>query len=250
MSRDRGPLDIGDVAEEHALPAGDFAVWLHRTRRAQEADDSVGVPCGECNACCRASYFIQVRPEEKQTLSRIPQQLLFPAPGLPEGNVVLGFDEKGRCPMLVAGRCSIYEQRPLTCRSYDCRVFPAAGIAPDECDKDPIRRHVRCWKFSYPTRNDRSLHAAARAAATFLRERAKCFPAGFVPSNSTQLAALAIKVCEVFLEDLREPAETDRRSRDLRVAKAVIETSERLDARREVERAAPLDDVDGGRDVD
>ena len=30
--------------------------------------------------------------------------------------------------MLVDGRCSIYEHRPRTCRTYDCRIFTATGL--------------------------------------------------------------------------------------------------------------------------
>ena len=129
MSKDTKRLGIEDMTEQQDLPAGRFSSWLRRTRSAQLEENGVDVPCGECNACCKSSYFIHIRPEETQTLSRIPGELLFAAPGLPEGNVLLGYDENGHCPMLIDEKCSIYEHRPLTCRTYDCRIFPAAGIA-------------------------------------------------------------------------------------------------------------------------
>ena len=65
---------------------------------------------------------------------------------MPEGHLLLGFDEHGRCPMLVRGACSIYESRPRTCRTYDCRVFAAAGVTPDE--QPDIAAQVRRWRFS------------------------------------------------------------------------------------------------------
>jgi Fe-S-cluster containining protein len=34
--------------------------------------------------------------------------------------------------MLIDNRCSIYPHRPRTCGTYDCRVFPAAGLDNDE----------------------------------------------------------------------------------------------------------------------
>jgi len=71
---------------------------------------------------------VHIGPDEHETLARIPAALRFPAPGSPHGHVVLGYDEHGRCPMLVDGGCSIYEHRPRTCRTYDCRIFPATGV--------------------------------------------------------------------------------------------------------------------------
>ncbi len=70
------------------LPAGGFSSWLRRTRVALLEEDGADVPCGECSACCTTSHFVHVRPEETQTLARIPRELLFPAPGLPDGNVL------------------------------------------------------------------------------------------------------------------------------------------------------------------
>ena len=225
-----------DVTEQQGLPAGRFSSWLCRTRRTQKKEDGADVPCGECTACCTSSYFIHIRPEETQTLSRIPRELLFPAPGLPEGNVLLGYDENGHCPMLIDDTCSIYKHRPLTCRNYDCRVFAAAGMTAGDDDKALITQRIRRWKFSYPIKRDRHQHAAVQAAARFLRERADCFPAGFVPSNSTQLAILAIKVYDVFLKYTDESGETGRVPPDLEIAKAIIEASEKFAARHDAER--------------
>ena len=233
MSKDAKPRDIVGMTEQQNLDAGRFSSWLHSTRSAQISDSGADVPCGECNACCRSSYFIHIRPEETETLSRIPGELLFPAPGLPKDTVLLGYDEKGRCPMLIDGKCSIYEHRPLTCRSYDCRVFSAAGIAPGEDDKALIAERVRRWKFSYLTESERKQHSAVQAAATFLRERAECFPAGVVPRNSTQVAIFAIKVYKVFLRYEYKSGETGCAPDDFKIAKAVMEANERFEGKYE-----------------
>ncbi len=219
------------MTERRDLPAGGFSSWLRRTRSALVKENGANVPCGECNACCRSSYFIHIRPEETQTLIRIPGKLLFAAPGLPKGNVLLGYDENGRCPMLIDDKCSFYEHRPLTCRNYDCRIFAAAGIAAGDDDKALITQRIRRWKFSYPVKRDRDQHSAVQAAAMFLRERAECFPAGVVPSNSSQLAILAIKVYGVFLKYDDECGKTGHVSPDLEVAKAVMEANEKFEAR-------------------
>ncbi len=180
------------------LPAGSFSSWAARTRRAQVSDEDAEVPCGGCTACCRSSYFVHIAPDETDTLRRVPLELQFPAPGLPEGHVVLGYDEHGHCPMLVEERCSIYEDRPRTCRNFDCRVFAAAGVAPDEDGKALLTARVRRWNFSYPTERDALQHAAVRAAAAYLRAHPECFPGGSLP-NATQLSILALEVHETFL---------------------------------------------------
>ena len=228
------------MTEEQDLPAGRFSSWLRRIRSAHVKENGADVPCGECNACCRSYYFIPIRPEETEALARIPKKLLVTAPDLPEGHVVLGYDEQGRCPMLIADQCSIYEHRPLTCRSYDCRIFPAAGIEPGDEGKAPIAQQIRRWKFSYPTPRDRNQHAAVQAAARFLRERKECFPAGVVPSDSTQLAILAIKVYDVFLKPNDKSGKTGRVSRDCEIAEAVREANEKFEARRDKLKVHPL----------
>jgi len=147
--------------------------------------------------------------------------------------MLLGYDENGQCPMLIDGRCSIYEHRPLTCRTYDCRVFPAAGIA---ADRALITQRARGWKFSYPTEDDRDQHAAVRAAARFLQEHVECFPGAAVPGNPVQVAILAIKVSDVFLTRSDESGKAGRVASDLEAAKAVMEESDKFEARRDTPR--------------
>src|SRR3954447_9583183 len=141
-----------------AMDAGDFDEWLDGFRAGAEAD----LPCGACTACCTSSQFVHIEPDETDTLAHVPPDLLFPAPRLPKGHVLLGYDERGHCPMLVGGRCSIYQHRPRTCRTYDCRVFPAAGV---DAEQPAIAERVRRGRFASPTALDRPRHDAVRAAA-------------------------------------------------------------------------------------
>lgn len=234
MSNYTKPLCAGDVTEQEGLPAGCFSSWLRRTRYALIKGNGAEVNCGECKACCTSSYFIHIRPEETGTLACINRKLLFPAPGLPRGNVLLGYDKNGHCPMMIDNRCSIYEHRPMTCRSYDCRIFAAAGIDAGGGDKAPINERIGHWKFSYPTRYDRDQHSAVKAAAVFMRERSECFPGGAVPDNPSQLAILAIKVYKVFLNYNYKPGETGRKTRDIEAAKAIMEANEKFEAVRKL----------------
>ncbi len=202
--------------------AGSFSAWLRDTRNALKQGTETDVPCGECNACCRSSYFIHIKPEETKTLERMGKEALIPAPGMPAGNMLLGHNKEGACPKLVESKCTVYADRPQTCRNYDCRVFTAAGISAGE-DKSRINQRVALWNFEYPTPRDREEHEAVKAAAKFIRENAAAFPGGRVPTDASQQAILAIKVYEIFLEGLetaRGPLET---------ARLVIETSKAFD---------------------
>ena len=100
--------------------------------------------------------------------------------------------------MLVDDACSIYEHRPRTCRAYDCRVFPASGVAPDD-DKPLIARQVRRWRFGIGTPAEQVAHDATRAAAVFLRERPGLLPTGVAPRHATQLAGTAVDVHAAFV---------------------------------------------------
>jgi len=151
------PSDQGEIRD-----AGDFSEWVNEMRAALRGDGTTRVPCSGCTACCTSSQFVHIAPDETETLAHIPSDLLFPAPGMPRGHVVLGYDERGHCPMLIDGRCSVYEHRPRACRTYDCRVFAAAGV---EADQPGIAHRSQEWRFNYPDPHDLALHEAIRAFA-------------------------------------------------------------------------------------
>jgi uncharacterized protein len=208
-------------AEQH--DAGDFSPWLAETRRAQRLPTiGADVPCGTCTGCCRASYFIHVRPDETAALARIPKALLFPAPGLPEGHVLMGYDRQGKCPMLVEERCTIYAHRPQTCRDFDCRVFAATGIALDEAGPQAgIAARVKQWRFELPGARDRAELSAVQAAGAFLSSQRERFAADALPANPAQLAALAIRVYDLFAQ-AQDAAARGERPSDAELARQVL----------------------------
>jgi Fe-S-cluster containining protein len=173
------------------LAAGEFSTWIAELQAAIRGERDSDVPCDGCTACCTSSQFVHIGPEEAETLARVPAELLFPAPGRPLGHVLMGYDERGHCPMLIDDECTIYEHRPQACRTYDCRVFPAAGVEIDDADKALIAGRARRWQFSYPTGADRTTHEAVRAAASFLAEQGDL--------NETRLAVLAVEIHGAFL---------------------------------------------------
>jgi uncharacterized protein len=169
-----------------------FGSWLSAMQAALRGETDAEVPCGDCTACCTSSQFVPIGPDETDTLAHIPAGLLFPAPRLAKGHVLLGYDERGHCPMLVEGRCSIYEHRPRTCRTYDCRIFTATGldVGADDPAKDPIAERSRQWHFTFPTDDDRRRQTAVHTAVRTVRA-----------TSVTQLAVAAIDRHEEFLAE-------------------------------------------------
>jgi uncharacterized protein len=207
------------------VEAGDFSQWLRGTEGSlQSAKGEAKVPCGTCRGCCRSSMFIPIKPEETQTIARIPGELLFPAPGLPKGHVLMGYDDQGRCPMLVDNECSIYENRPQTCRDYDCRVFAATSIAVDPETQAEIAKRVNAWAFDYECEGSREEHRIVKEAAAFLQRNRDLFPPGSLPGYPVQLAVLAITIYRLFwsLTGKKDPAPPDAA-----IAKAIMNAIKR-----------------------
>jgi Fe-S-cluster containining protein len=189
---------VDDAPGEPNLAAGGFSTWLAQMRAAIGGSAGADVPCAGCTACCTSYQFIHIEPDETQTLAQIPAALLAPAPGMPAGHMVLGYDDRGRCPMLVDNQCSIYSQRPRTCRTYDCRVFAATGIEVEPA-QEPIALRARRWRFEFPNHADRIEYEAVRAAAAFMDGHRDLLP-GTGSATPTGLAAAAVAVSGVFVE--------------------------------------------------
>lgn len=178
------------MSDGNAIP---LTEWFAR-HRANPTD--ADVPCGDCNACCRAGLFVHIGPDEQDTLKQIPKALLFAAPGLPRGHRLLGYNERGHCPMLRDGRCSIYAARPRTCREFDCRVFAITEVEPPGAHSQDLRARVKAWRIVSDDAG--ALVAALRAAACFLDDHRALLPAGFVPRDPAQRALRLLGVAEVL----------------------------------------------------
>ena len=74
------------------------------------------VPCGSCTLCCEL-LAPHLTPHEISS-GKYPMSFVEG----PEGPVVsLWRKPEGGCAMFVDGKCSIYEDRPMACRQFDCR---------------------------------------------------------------------------------------------------------------------------------
>ncbi|MEM8766252.1 MAG: YkgJ family cysteine cluster protein [Pseudomonadota bacterium] len=179
------------------LPAGDFDDWLAAMGESLEGRRASAVPCDDCNACCRAAYFIAIRPEDEAARRRIPAELIFPAPAAPAGHGVLPHTEAGACPMFTAAGCSIYQDRPFTCQQYDCRVFAATETADSDPRRAGVMDRVRRWRFDFASEDARQRQQILAAGAAFLRREGERL-AVTLPSDVTQLALLAVRLFPVF----------------------------------------------------
>jgi len=164
--------------------AGPFAAWVVAMQRGLLSGEGIEVPCGTCTACCESGQLIHLEPDEAVRL------------GIDVDDPVLRPDVDGRCPMLVEGSCQIYEHRPRICRSYDCRIFPATGIAPED-DKPRIAERVAQWRFQFRTDEDRQRYEAVRLASSALRQ----VQTGGRPTSATQLAAQAVLAHDELLQN-------------------------------------------------
>lgn len=193
---------MGPGPDEEQLDAGPLGAWASATVAVSAGAADAEVPCGECTACCRSGWFVHVGPDEVAALRRIPEALQFPAPGRPPGHVVVPHDEHGRCPMLTDRGCSIYEDRPRTCRAFDCRVFTATGLRPQGAGEADVARRADRWRFDVADDDDQRRHGAIRAAADRL---------GAGGGRPGDVAAAAVQVHELFL-DGTEPTDAELRS--------------------------------------
>lgn len=197
--------DGGGTMTAESIAAGSFGLWLSQARAALRGNGGTEVPCGDCTGCCTSGYSVQLRPEDARALAMVPANLLVDTPGFASGQKTMPARPDGACPMLQAGRCSIYAQRPQTCLDYDCRVFAAAGIDAGGADKAAINRRVRAWRFDYPDEADRHAHQAVQSAAAFMLRLNDGAPGARrtadnrLPTSPMGIAVLAIKVYPVFL---------------------------------------------------
>jgi Fe-S-cluster containining protein len=71
------------------------------------------VPCKSCSACCRHHLVHLSAADEPHIAAYDTRQV--------GASRVLKLKENGDCTHLGPGGCTIYDRRPLVCRSFDCR---------------------------------------------------------------------------------------------------------------------------------
>lgn len=122
--------------------------------------------------------------------------------------------------MLKARECSIYPNRPSTCRTFDCRVLAATGLSMEGKWSERINARVQAWQFRFSSEGGQQRIKAMRETAIFLQQHAAAFPGGLAPTEPLTIAVLAIKVHSVLL--------TDHYSNPQKIANAIVIASRRF----------------------
>lgn len=103
----------------YKISPGSIAQWSKRFTRSLSgySPPEVKVPCGECTACCRKpGLVVNLWPGEEQKYPEAVWNNALTSWMLPKR-------DNGECIYLTEGRCSIYQNRPLACRMFDCRKY-------------------------------------------------------------------------------------------------------------------------------
>jgi hypothetical protein len=91
-----------------------FAAVARRIARERAGGASAVVDCGACTLCCREPQHIELTPAE------------LASPVLRHDGKYLLRQPNGSCTHLIDGRCTVYDQRPRSCRAFDCRALAVA----------------------------------------------------------------------------------------------------------------------------
>lgn len=78
------------------------------------------VPCNGCTLCCRGYQAIILHPECGDDVSKF-QTIEVPNPLTGEFALMVEQKPNGDCIYLADKGCSIYDDRPIICREFDCR---------------------------------------------------------------------------------------------------------------------------------
>ena len=82
----------------------------------QKGEGMKPLKCGNCSTCCQWGDDKSLRPV-------LDNNELKLASVYHEGQFVLASNSKGDCIYLIKGKCSVYEDRPEQCRTFDCRIL-------------------------------------------------------------------------------------------------------------------------------
>jgi uncharacterized protein len=210
-------------------PAGAFGAWLDAMQAVLRGQRDADVPCDGCVGCCVSSYPIPLRPSDQVALAQVPDRYLQLPVGTGAARMV--YREDGTCPMLRANQCTIYADRPQTCRDYDCRIYAATNLLPDG-DRPVIQERVREWQFDFVSPEERAKAAALQRAAGFIRNNAQLFPPGMRAHSATAVAVLAVKVWPLFATDTarNEKGDGPEDPSPLEQARRVLEAARAFDS--------------------
>jgi len=125
------------------------------------------VPCNGCTECCRSGQGLFLHPEQGDDVAAYQTRIAADSSGNPV--FLLATTPAGACVYLGPSGCTIYERRPVLCRSFDCRKHYL--MLPRQ-DRDNLVRLGLSSRAVFNAGRARTgtLSAAERAACVRLRE--------------------------------------------------------------------------------
>jgi Fe-S-cluster containining protein len=141
----------------------------HFLRRLQGKDLTVNVPCNGCNECCKLGGDLTL-----------------------DDGTVFKPTKEGHCPKLINEKCSIYDERPLQCRIYDCRIYALLGLG--DKDHPEFTKVIESWEPKLNTKEDEDLLGAFRIATIIVRDK---YP-------DLEIDKAGAKILKFFLQEKQE----------------------------------------------
>jgi Fe-S-cluster containining protein len=83
---------------------------------------AIYVPCGSCSACCYG-HQVPIKPEQGDNIMDYIGGIVRAKDPNNPWTWILARKESGACHYLEeqTGKCTIYDKRPVVCRTFDCR---------------------------------------------------------------------------------------------------------------------------------
>ncbi len=138
----------------------DFLPWLSDVLKLlyrlevtpDDREASLNIPCGDCTLCCQ-HYRVPLLESEWGHIYKAVEDK--------PGEWIIPQRPDGSCTHLVDGKCQIYEQRPTTCRMFDCRERIVANLSDKHTREMTLQWDMSRW---YKSEN-RVIITAIRVAA-------------------------------------------------------------------------------------
>jgi Fe-S-cluster containining protein len=83
------------------------------------SENLTDVPCKGCIECCRSGQGLFLHPDQGDDVDSYRTRTVTDTNG--KSVFVLETTSQGACVYLGERGCTIYDRRPLLCRSFDCR---------------------------------------------------------------------------------------------------------------------------------
>jgi Fe-S-cluster containining protein len=84
------------------------------------SNGETSVPCDQCTECCRSGQGLFLHSEQGDDVESYRHRVILDKT-TGKRVILLATEANGHCVYLGASGCTIYDRRPILCRSFDCR---------------------------------------------------------------------------------------------------------------------------------